>query len=106
MSVLIGDYACLLVDPATGEVLSLQVEDVLTKAIDEYPSIPGALSIAGLRGIAPTEVALVRPRRKSDATHDREPPAAATTGRERRNQEVIEAFLRDPALFGEAIGDG
>jgi hypothetical protein len=103
---LIGDYACLLVDPATGEVLSLQVEDVLTKAIDEYPSIPGALSIAELRGVAPTEAALLRRQRKSDATHDCEPLAAATTGRQRRNQEVIDAFLRDPALFGASLGDG
>ena len=63
VSLLVGDYVYLLVDSRTDEVVGLQVEDVLTEAIDEHPILLDALSVAELRGISPTEIDLLRRQR-------------------------------------------
>ena len=46
VSVLVSNYAFLLVDPTTDELVGFQIEDVLTQAVDEHPIVLDSLSIA------------------------------------------------------------
>lgn len=93
----------MLVDPATEEVVGVQVEDVLTRAIVEHLIVLDALSVAELRGISPTEIARLRSHRSPGEAPDFEPSVAVTENRERRKREIVAAFLRDRSPFGASF---
>lgn len=63
----VGDYLALLVDLETEEVVGLQVEDFLARAVGEDPGLPTLLDLADLRGITRDEVAMLHASQTPDA---------------------------------------
>lgn len=47
-----GDYAYYRVDPQTGNIVRLQIESFLRRAVKEYPRLIELLRYAQLRGVS------------------------------------------------------
>lgn len=62
VSDLAGDYWYLMVDPGTSTVIGLQIEEFLSRAVQDVPPLVRLLDLSELHGITPADVSRVRHR--------------------------------------------
>jgi hypothetical protein len=70
VSVAVGDYLYLLVDPDTEKIVGFHVEGFLTQAVKEVPTAIDLLDYAEVRGMTLAEVRALQQERGGDRRRD------------------------------------
>ncbi len=102
VSDLVGDSWYLLVDPQTLEVVGLQIEDFLARAVAEAPPLVDLLDLSELRGITPAEVRRERHRIMHGYRQGRQGKPTRWFLPARRKRAAVEQMLewRSPFTIG------
>jgi len=69
------DYLYARVDPNTGQIVGVQIEEFLSYAVEVDPELLGAVSLAEFRGVAPEAEADLKRRSVRSATDRRDADA-------------------------------